>query len=123
MMDDDNRERDEQCRGGRRTRSRKARSGIPAEQTLAKIRVERAQLEQARVFQGFLVDEAQQLQQGMRRMHDELCDVYRQLAGLQRRFSVLPPPVIEGQRPMIGQPKPTLVPSVSAFAPPRRATA
>ncbi|MFI6999107.1 hypothetical protein [Nocardia sp. NPDC050175] len=62
-----------------------------AEETLMRSRAERAQCEQARVFQAMLITEAEQLQDELRELHAELREVYRHLSTMRRRFPTLPP--------------------------------
>ncbi|WP_194837749.1 hypothetical protein [Nocardia sp. XZ_19_369] len=75
----------------RATAARRGPSRTSAEETLARSRAERAQLEQGRLFWGNLVDEAERLHEELGALHEELREVYRQLGGLRRRFPSLPP--------------------------------
>ncbi|MEV6139682.1 hypothetical protein AB0L63_27280 [Nocardia sp. NPDC051990] len=95
-----------------RTRSarmplRRSTSRPSAEEVLLRSRVERAQLDQARLFQAMLVEEAQQLHEELRALHEELREVYRQLGNLRRRFSSLPAvPRPAGYQPVVPPPSP-----------------
>lgn len=78
----------------------------PAEETLARSRAERAQLEQGRIFQADLIEEAEQLHEEIRLLHEELREVFRQLSNLRRRFTSLPPaPRLVGFQPIAVPPQ------------------
>ncbi|PXX61721.1 hypothetical protein DFR70_108279 [Nocardia tenerifensis] len=93
--------------GGRAGAARRASSRTSAEEALARVRAERAQLEQGRLFRATLLEEAEQLHEELGALHEELREIYRQLSGLRKRFPSLPPaPRMAGYPPMALAPMP-----------------
>lgn len=81
--------------------ARRTPSRTSAEEALARMRAERAQLEQGRLFRETLVEEAERLYEEIGLLHEELREVYRQLSGLRKRFPSLPPaPRLAGYPPV-----------------------
>ena len=115
-------ESDNSTRFGRRAigrpNARPSSSRTSAEEALMRARVDRAQLEQGRLFHAALIEEAGELHEELRVLHEELREIYRNLHGLRRRFPSLPavprpagvPPMVvapvqaaRGPRPAAGQ--------------------
>lgn len=70
-----------------------------AEEVLRRAHQERAQLEQARLFQATLLDKAEELHEEVRLLQEELREIHRNLNGLHRRF----PSLVSGVgRPQVG---------------------
>ncbi|WP_067844561.1 hypothetical protein [Nocardia lijiangensis] len=100
---------------GRAGGARRASSRSSAEEALTRLRAERAQLEQGRLFWGNLVEEAEQLHEEIGALHEELREIYRQLGGLRRRFPSLPPaPRLSGHLPVAFAPLPASGPRPTA---------
>lgn len=86
---------------GRTGTARRVPSRTSAEEALARLRAERAQLEQGRLFRETLVEEAERLHEEIGALHEELREIYRQLGGLRKRFPSLPPaPRLAGYPPV-----------------------
>lgn len=66
-----------------------------AQEVLRRTHLERAQLEQARLFHATLLDEAELLHEEVRVLQEELREIHRNLSGLRRRF----PSLASGPRP------------------------
>ncbi|MQY28940.1 hypothetical protein [Nocardia aurantia] len=78
-----------------------AAAGAAEGEATALVRAERAQLEQARVFQAALLAEAELLQEELNALHGEMREIHRQLTALRHRFPGLPPePAPTGRAPV-----------------------
>ncbi|MCX4091101.1 hypothetical protein [Nocardia sp. alder85J] len=87
-------------------------SAAADEEATARVRAERGQLEQARVFQIALLAEAELLQEELNALHEEMREIHRQLSALRRRFPSLPAePMPTGRAPV------ALVPPVAGSWP------